>query len=319
MWTGFLQGLLIIIISPILIGWMNWLKACRQGRRRKISYVLQPYWDLHKLFTVPAVQPRSASWIFRVTPSIVFVIYALLAFSVPVFSDPLLAIDLITIIYLLGLARFILSLAGWDTGASFGPMGSNRSMFIHTLTEMGLIFVLATLMLRWNCLDPAKIILEHNKIINNLLQGNSDSDALLDLSLVFLPIALGTILLIELERIPVSNPDSHLELTMSQQAIILEFAGRDLSLITLSEMIKLGFLFALFVDLFIPLKTSHWIGNFLLFPVKMVILSSMMSQFEVSQPRMRLLKTTRLAWVSILFSLIAIALVTFNTFTKSTQ
>lgn len=299
------QGILLIAFAPSAVGLLNWLKARGQGRKRKLSFILQPYWDLYKLFGVPVVNPQTASWVFSITPWVVFIAYALLAFAIPVLvSPPLLAIDLIVVVYILGLARFTLSLAGWDTGAAFGGLGNSREMFLHFLTEIGLIFVLAALALRWNTLDLTRIMQEHSKIFLTL-----DTWAV-NLGLVFLPIAVAGIILFEIEHIPVGNPETHLELTMAQKAITLEFAGRDLALIEWGEMIKLTFLFTLFGNLFLPLDANHWFSNLLLFAGRGLVFVLGLTWWELRQPRMRLRRVSRLAWGSILFSLITIIFIT---------
>src|SRR5260221_14525727 len=108
---SFLQGIILILIAPIFIGCLNWAKARLQGRPRKWNVILHPYRDFYKLFYVPAVRPQTTSWLFTMTPWVVFISYGLLAFTLPVFWPPLLRIDVILLIYILGLARFSLALA----------------------------------------------------------------------------------------------------------------------------------------------------------------------------------------------------------------
>ncbi len=65
-------------------------------------------------------------------------------------------------------------------------------------------------------------------------------------------VALVIVVIAETGRLPVDNPNSHLELTMIHEAMILEYAGRDLALVTLGTAMRLGLLFALLVNLFVP-------------------------------------------------------------------
>lgn len=308
-----LQGTLIIALAPALTGWVNWLKSRGQGRKRHWTYIFQPYWDLKKLSNVPVVRPLTTSWVFGMTPLVMFAVYALLAFIIPIFTQPLLVVDIIVVIYILGLGRFMLSLAGWDAGASFGGLSSSREMFLHFFTEIGLFLVLVALALRWNTVDLVKIIKNHSQILLNIF--SNPNLAFQDLGLIFLPFAVVTLIFFEAERIPVDNPETHLELTMTQKAITLEFAGRDLALIDLAEMTKLMFLFALFGNLFFPFN------NFLLanlglalvgFVVEIILLGGLLALWELRYPKTRLRQVSRLAWGSILFSLISIVFITIT-------
>lgn len=308
-----LQGVFFIAFAPVLTGWINWLKSSGQGRKRHWAYIFQPYLDLKKLLNVPAVRPQTASWVFGMTPYIMFTAYAWLTFTIPIFSQPLLKIDVIVVIYVLGLARFILSLAGWDAGASFGGLGSSRQMVLYFLTEIGLFLVLVALALRWDTLDLADIIKNHSQIpLNILISSNS---AFQDLGLIFLPIAFAMLVLFETEYISDDNPETHLELTMAQKAIILEFAGRDLALIKLAEMTKLMFLFALFSNLFFPLHNFMQANlglSIVGFVIETILLGSLLALWELHHPKTRLRQVSRLAGGSILFSLITIVLVTIT-------
>ena len=323
-----LQAVFLIAFAPALAGWINWLKARGQGRKRKWATILQPYRDLWKLLHVPAVRPQTASWVFSLTPWVVFIAYTWLAFSLPVFSQPLLKIDIIVVIYVLGLARFTLSLAGWDAGAAFGGLGSSREMFFHFLTEIGLFLVLAALALRWDTVNLTEIIKSHAEMFSNLIQVFSNLQVFLNLSdglddllkqliedlwLIFIAVAFASLILLEAERIPVDNPETHLELTMAHKAITLEFAGRDLALIEWAEMVKMLFLFTLFANLFLPFHNllQENIGLALAsFVIEIIFLGSLLALWELRQPKTRLRQVSRLAsWSSMLFSMIAIVLV----------
>jgi len=302
-----IQGAVLIVLAPVFIGAVNYLKARGQGRSRDIGFILQPYRDLWKLFRQPAVRPGTSSWLFAITPVIVFTAYAWLAFGVPVFlRDTLLKVDLIVLVYVLGLARFSLSLAGLDSGAPFGGLGSSREMFFHVLTEVGLVLVWAALALKWNTIE-----------LNQLVQNHDNYRIFLENPpLIFLALAFGLLILLEAGLIPVDNPDTHLELTMGRKAIMLEFAGRDLALIEAAEMIKLLFLSTLFSQWFLPfINPGNWFhfqgvaGVFLYiigFFFQVSMMAAVISAWESVQPKLRLRKVYTLAWFSMLLSLLSI-------------
>lgn len=288
---GLAQGTLVILLAPGVAGLLRYFKAGLQQRRRGPGVILQPYRDLVKLMRKPAVRSETTSWFFAITPAVLFATYSLLVFLVPVFHRATLVQgDLIVVIYLLGLARFVLSLAGLDVGGPFGGLGSSREMFLHFLTEIGLVLVIAALMLRWETVS-LNALFEHHWAL-----GLTELVARPELVLLALSLALLTLL--ESGRIPIDNPAAHLELTMAHKAILLEYAGRDLALIEWAEMIKLTFLLTLLGSLFVPFPAlpGSTSGYDLLesglalatYAFKIGVLVLCLALWEMSRPKLRL-------------------------------
>ena len=110
--------------------------------RRQGASVFQPYRDLLRLLRKEVVLADNASWLFRVTPYIIFAAIWVAAALVPTFATGLLfnwTADLIAIVALLGSARFFLALAGMDVGTSFGGIGSSREVMIAALAEPAML------------------------------------------------------------------------------------------------------------------------------------------------------------------------------------
>ena len=142
------QMTLVLIVAPLLLGWVRTLKA-RLLRRRGPS-PLQPYRDLLRLIRKEVVLADNASWLFRAAPYIVFATIWVAAALVPTFATGLLfswSADMIAIVALLGTARFSLALAGMDIGTSFGGIGASREMMIASVAEPAMIMVVFTLAL----------------------------------------------------------------------------------------------------------------------------------------------------------------------------
>jgi formate hydrogenlyase subunit 4 len=309
--AGLFQGFVLILFAPLSVGLLRWLEARLQ--RRQGPGILQPYRDLAKLLAKPAVRPAQASIIFASTPFVLFAVYGVVAFMLPVFSqDTLLRGDLIVIVYLWGLARFTLSLAGLDAGASFGSLGASREMFLHFLTEIGLALLVIVLAIRWDTTSLADILQQHWSL--GLLK------FLVEPELVLLGIALFLLILFEAERIPVDNPATHLELTMAQRAVTLEFAGRDLALVEWAEAIKLLTLLTLLCHLFIPLPLEEYLtplggGSTAIvtaatamvsYAVRIGLLLIGLALWEAHQPKRRLRNVSRFVFISIALSATAI-------------
>lgn len=308
-WFGLMQGLLLLALAPGLLGLLRWAKARAQGRRRGVTTALQPYRDLWRLMGQPPVRARTSSWLFAAVPIVLWACYGTLAFAVPLLVQPaLLRIDLVTFMYLLALARFALALGGMDAAAPFGGLGGSRSMFMNLPTEVALVLIGAALSLRWGTLSLLGLVER---------QWSLGPSYLIEADLLLVAGAFGTAIALEAGRLPVENPESHHALSMSDGAIRLEYAGRDLALLTWAESVKLSVLLALFVSLFgLPLVrglTQPWLID----PIAILSLGLLSGAFlilavcsvawrEAMQPKLRLRKAVGLAITSVGLSLSAI-------------
>ena len=144
----FCQMTLVVILAPAVVGLVRKTKARLQ--RRIGPPILQPYRDLRRLFGKEVVLPENASWLFRVTPYLIFALTWVAVALVPTFRTGLLFSwcgDLIAIVALLGAARFLQALVALDVGTSFGGIGSSREVMIASLAEPAMIMVVFTVAL----------------------------------------------------------------------------------------------------------------------------------------------------------------------------
>lgn len=260
-----IQVITIVILAPLASGFIRCLK--NSLRRRRGAPLLQPYFNLAKLFGKEEVVSRNASWIFSVAPYIVIAASLTAAWLIPLFGLANPAGDLFALIFVLALARFFLSLAGLDTGSSFGGMGASREMFISGLCEPGLFLAFFVF-----CL-------------------NSGSTALIvplagiKASVLIAAFAFFLILLAETSRIPVDNQETHLELTMIHEAMVLEYSGRSLALLELAGQIKQMVLFCLLALVIPPYNCGlSMLG------LKVLAIATVISLVEVSVAKMRLFR-----------------------------
>jgi len=244
--AGFLaqamQMALVLIAAPLLTGFVRKVKA-RLQRRRGPS-VLQPYRDLYRLMRKEVVLAENASWLFRVTPYLIFAVTWVAASLVPTFASGLMfswAADLIAIIALLGSARFFLALAGLDVGTSFGGIGSSREVMIASLAEPAMLLIVFPLAL-----------VAGSTQLSNVAEFMVSPDVGLRVSLGLALIALIMVAIAENGRIPIDNPSTHLELTMIHEAMVLEYSGRHLAMIELAASMKLLLYLSLLACLFLP-------------------------------------------------------------------
>jgi formate hydrogenlyase subunit 4 len=234
--------LLVLLLSPLLTGFVRKVKA--RLLRREGPPLLQPYRDLIRLMRKEVVLAQNASWLFRMTPYIIFAGTWVAAALVPTFRSGLLfswTADLIAIIALLGSARFFLALAGLDVGTSFGGIGASREVMIASLAEPAMLMIMFTLAL-----------IAGSTQLSAIAAFMLSSQVGLRVSLGLALLALIMVAIAENARIPVDNPATHLELTMVHEAMVLEYSGRHLALIDLTSELKLLLYVSLIGCLFVP-------------------------------------------------------------------
>ena len=295
------QMLLVLLLAPLLTGLVRKIKA-RLTRRRGAS-VLQPYRDLFRLLRKDVVLAENASWLFRVTPYLVFATIWVAASLVPTFAAGLMfswSADLIALIALLGSARFFLALAGMDVGTSFGGIGSSREVMIASLAEPAMIMIVFTLAL-----------VAGSTQLSYIAGLFASSGVGLRVSLGLALIALIMVAIAENARIPVDNPATHLELTMVHEAMVLEYSGRHLALIEFAAALKLLLYISLIACLFVPWGLARsgagivpdliGLGSYL---VKLSIGGALLAVFETSIAKMRVFRVPEFLGAALMLGLL---------------
>lgn len=279
------QGCLIILIAPLILGWITQVKCWLQ--QRSAPSMIQPYYVIQKLFIKKPVLAENASWIFRSAPYIYLVSLVAICFSIPFFIVNTFSsnmMDIIVLVGLLALGRIFLALAAMDIGTAFGNLGARREMLVACLAEPVLLIALYNITL-----------LTHSAY----LSGNTLyflHHITLYPSLIFSLLALFLVLIAETGRIPIDNPATHLELTMIHEAMILEYSGRYLALIEWGNAIKLVLYLSFIMSIFIPIGISlqqqiSWVMFGLLTSLlKLFLLSALIGVIESINSKLRLFK-----------------------------
>ncbi len=276
----YFQFLIIILFSPLVNGVIKKLKANMQGRVG--PGVLQPYYDLQRLFKKDMVVSTVTSWVFKATPYVVFTATIAAAVIVPVVStaSPYTMMgDVIALIYLFALARFFMALAGLDAGTGFGGEGSSREMTVAILVEPMMMLALFTAAISAGSTNIARIAAASSTVYT--------PSHLLALS------AFVVAIVAETGRVPVDNPDTHLELTMIHEGMVLEYSGRYLALMEWAHYIKQMVLFTLAADIFFPFGMMQAAGSASLatasaiYAAKMIALALLMALVESTRAKVR--------------------------------
>jgi len=284
-----IQALGVVLLAPLVAGVIKTVKARLQNRRG--PKVFQVYFDLIKLLNKDSVMSTTVSWIFKITPFIYFASGIAAAALVPVVTNTSSGIgDVFTLIYLLALGRFFLVLASLDAGSAFGGMGGAREMFIAILVEPALLLSMMTVAFKAQTTNLG--------IMAIMVQSSP-----LSLAYVFAAIAFFIVLIAETGRIPVDNPDTHLELTMIHEGMTLEYSGRKLALIFWAAAVKQLIMILLFILLFLP---GNVFDGAIDIVIKVLLVAMVIAIAETSTNKLRLFKVPDFLAVSCLLSLLAL-------------
>jgi len=273
--------LVSLIAAPLLPGMISKIKALFAGREGQP--ILQPYYDLFRLWKKGAVYSRTTSALFYIAPLITMaaMLAALALFPVSAFGA-LLSFqgDLILFVYLFGLARFVSILASIDTGSSFCGMGASREATFSIFNELAFFLVLATLVKQTGSLSLSEMALPPS-----ITDGASFNSAM---PLLF--VTLFIVLLAENYRIPVDDPTTHLELTMIHEVMVLDHSGPDLAFILYGASLKMWMMVILASSVLLsPWTLSIWAHVSLVF-VLTLTLSLLIGIIESVMARFRLIK-----------------------------
>jgi len=285
-----IQALGVVLLAPLVAGVIKTVKARLQNRRG--PRLFQMYFDLLKLLAKDSVVSPTVSWIFTIAPYIYLAGSIAAAALVPVVTTSSGIGDAFTLIYLLALGRFFLVLASLDAGSAFGGMGGAREMFIAILVEPALLLSMVTVAFK-------------AQTTNLGLMASMVENSPLSLAYVFAAVAFFIVLIAETGRIPVDNPDTHLELTMIHEGMTLEYSGRKLALIFWASAVKQLIMMLLFILLFLP---GNVFGSAIFMGIvfKVLLVAVVIAIAETSTNKLRLFKVPDFLAVSCLLSLLAL-------------
>lgn len=238
-----------LFLGPLIPGLINKVKAMMAGRCG--PPVLQLYYDLAKLMRKRTVFSRTTTWIFLAGPAATVATGLVAALLVPFGHAPApvhFQGDVILFAYLFGLGRFLTVLSALDTGSSFEGMGAARELTFSAITEPALFLGFAALAKSSGSLSLSSMLAS---------PGFAISRATGPLILVLAGWLI--VYLAENARIPVDDPNTHLELTMIHEVMVLDHSGRPFALVLYGASLKLLVLAALILGPLLPRTSSPWL------------------------------------------------------------
>ena len=298
--ASILHVLLALAAAPLLLGVVSRTKAVFGGRHG--PPFLQTYYDIAKLLRRGAVYSRTTTWVFRAAPVVGLAAVLAAVAVVPLGGvRGLLAFggDIILLAYVLGLMRFMTVLAALDTGSAFEGMGASREVQFSLLAELALLLSLAALAACTHSLGLSDIYAR--------LFGHADAAAAsLGPAAVLITAAMLIVLLTENARIPVDDPDTHLELTMIHEVMALDHGGVDLGFILYASSLKLWVFSALLVGVALPLRTGRPVVDLLAGVGGVFLTAIAIGVIESTMARLRLLRVPELLAVASVLAIIAV-------------
>ena len=247
LWGAQIVGVVLAIgLAPFFMGVAQTVKARRQGRLG--PSILQSYWVMAKTWNKETTVPEFSSWVFRLAPSMSLAALLLIVLMIP-WSGHVPGVwphDLLAVFFLLAFERFWVGLAGMDSAGTFGGLGASRIATLGTGIEPAMVAAFGVLwaLTGQTAIQPLTPILMRQSL--GIIPWG-----LAALSYIFVVLA-------ETGRLPVYNPDTHLELTMMHEATVLEYNGRFLAESQAAIAIKLTAIVALGWIWLGPQLSSPW-------------------------------------------------------------
>ncbi|MHB8295927.1 MAG: respiratory chain complex I subunit 1 family protein [Acidimicrobiales bacterium] len=300
-----LQDVTVLTCAPLVSGVIAKIEARLQGRRG--PRVLQPYYDIAKLFAKEALAPEGASFAFLLAPVVAFAAYLVVPLLIPVLTNYPLPLgymgDILGGGFVLALAGFVVALAGLESGGPYAQLGASRAMAFGAFLEPALLFVLFTVgLITGTDLPYAMSAAVHSSV------GQIVRPAHLLAAIAFFMIVLA-----DTGRIPVETHAGTLELGMIDEAKALEHSGPYFALLKWGSTMKQLILYTIFLDVFVlpwGLAGSQQVGAVLLaVPVlvaKAIGLGCVFAVIDNSFAKLRLFKITEFIVGAFLVAVVAV-------------
>jgi len=301
---GLLNTVFIILIAPLFMSLIKKVKAFMQGRRGPPLF--QTYYMLGKLLRKENIYSTNSSSIIRIAPyiNIIFLLAASLFVPLVFVPEPMFGVgNIILFLYLMVCAKFFMALGGLDAGSTFGGMGSSREMTFSAIIEPVTIVTftaLAFILKSMNLLDIFAATAAYPAFINPVM--------------ILVAASLFIILIVETSRVPVDNPETHLELTMVHEAMLLEYTGPNLALMETAHAIKQTLFMAVLINILVPwgiataLEPGAIVISVLMFTLKASVLAAAVGIFESLFAKLRLFRIPTLFTLAFFFAFATILL-----------
>ncbi|MBR2510047.1 MAG: NADH-quinone oxidoreductase subunit H [Lentisphaeria bacterium] len=200
--------------------------------------------------------------------------------------------DYILFIYMLSFSRFFTVIAAMESGCSFEGMGSSRELIFSVTGEIALMMTVAAL-----------AFYGHAENFSGIFEAVAAGGTEGLLIAILASCVLFVLMLLEGSRMPIDDPETHLELTMIHEAMVLDQSGPQLAFMSFSGMVKV-YLFASFILSLVlaQLRDCAWYGIY--FAIGIAVISIIIGIIESLQARLRMVHVHQYILFSAALSLI---------------
>jgi formate hydrogenlyase subunit 4 len=300
-----LQVLTVAFGAPGVMGLIAKVEARLQGRRG--PRVLQPYYDLAKLFRKEALAPDGASWFFLAAPLVAVAAYLTVPLLIPVLTTYGLPLgymgDILGGGFLLSLASFVVATAALETGSPYAQLGSSRAKTFSAITEPVVLFVVFTVALLTGTDLPYALAATVRSSAGQVIRPAH----------LLASAALFMVILHETGRIPVETHTGTNEFGMIEEARSFEHSGPYFALLKWGSMLKQFILFTILCDVFLApwgLASTQRLGAVLLAIVallaKAAAIGVAVAVIDDSFAKLRLFKITEYASAAFLLAVLGV-------------
>ena len=297
--TSVVNLVVVLAFAPFLLGVINKTKAFVAGRNG--PPILQGYYDLGKLLRKGFVVSRTTTWVFLAGPVLSVVAPVVAVVMLPLGGRPALLSftgDMILFVYVFALARFFVATAAMDTGSAFEGMGAAREVTFSALAEPALLFGLLALTRLSGSLSLTRML--------DLRAAGGWQKA--SASIVLILASWFIVLLAENARVPFDDPNTHLELTMIHEVMVLDHAGPAFGFILYGVALKLTVFSTLLVTLLIPVRSGIDVLDLAIFVGGLLGVGVVVGLVESSMARLRLVRVPQLLVTATLLAGFAVVL-----------
>ena len=296
-----LSVILAAVLAPLFVGIVNQTKAFFGGRRGPGLFRL--YRDLFKLVRKSCPRPQSSTWIFDMAQSVSLasVIAAAAVFPWTGFGIGPAVVPAVLFFYILAAGRFFTVIGALDAGNAFEGMGASREMQFSALVEPVVFVVLGFL-----------VMLNGDVSLSGVLSGVSvETWSESVVAFILVCVAFYAVFLLENCRVPFDDPETHLELTMIHEAMLLDTGGPDLAFALYGASLKFELTAAFLAMAILPSFDSALLRLLAVFGVVAGI-SVATGVVESAMARMRFLKSPLTLVGTALIAVLAIFLALYR-------
>jgi formate hydrogenlyase subunit 4 len=300
-----LQVATVVIGAPAISGFISWFEARLRGRRG--PRILQPYFDLAKLFRKESLAPSEASLLFRLAPFVSFACYLTVPMLIPVLTSYALPLgymgDILGGGLILAFASFLVAAAAAETGDAYAQLASSRAKTFAAITEPVMLLVFFAVALITTTDLPY--------VVGATVR--SGPAQIVSPAHLLASAALFMVILYETARIPVETHTGTTEFGMIEAGRPFEYSGPDLALLHWGSAAKQFVLYIILCNVFVApwgMASSRSVVDVgLAIPAligKALLLGCIIAVLDNSYAKLRLFKITEFVSAALLLAVLAV-------------